>query len=52
MSNETPAPANVSVSFIDNPHASDVYADEAVGFFHANGDNIRVRSIQLHFVNQ
>ena len=40
MSNETPnnpAPPPVIVSFIDNPHAPDVYADEAVGFFVANG---------------
>jgi len=34
MTNETPAPpTTVSVSFMDNPLAPDVYADEAVGFF-------------------
>jgi hypothetical protein len=39
MKNKTPAPepATVSVSFIDNPLAPDVYADDASGFMLHNG---------------
>jgi hypothetical protein len=39
MTSDTPAspPASVTVSFIDNPMAPDVFADESVGFFVHNG---------------
>jgi hypothetical protein len=38
-SDDETAPTNpqVPVSFVDNPMAPDVYADEAVGFFVRNG---------------
>ena len=32
-----PSPAVSTVSFIDNPMAPDIYADEAVGFFVTGG---------------
>jgi hypothetical protein len=34
-------PRTASVSFLDNPHAPDVFADSATGFFNFNG-NIRI----------
>ena len=34
-------PGTPSVSFLDNPHAPDVFADSATGFFNFNG-NIRI----------
>jgi hypothetical protein len=37
MDNDKPVPATPEVSFIDNPMAPDVYADEVCGFFVHNG---------------
>jgi hypothetical protein len=39
MEKETPPspPAAVSINYVDNPLAPDVFADEAVGFFVNNG---------------
>ena len=34
-------PGTPSVSFLDKPHAPDVFADNATGFFNLNG-NIRI----------
>jgi hypothetical protein len=34
-------PGTSSVSFLDNPHAPDVFADGATGFFNFNG-NIKI----------
>jgi hypothetical protein len=44
-------PATPTVSFLDNPHAPDVFADNATGFFNLNG-NIRItfESVRVNHV--